>query len=64
MPGTSVNMSGPAPAQGDKTFGADPGSTFTPPNPELLNSRTFHRTDQESVQTLAETEILLQILNL
>lgn len=33
MPGTSVNMSGPAPVQGDKTFGADPGSAFTPPDP-------------------------------
>lgn len=32
MPGTSVNMSGLAAAQGDKIFGADPGSAVTPPN--------------------------------
>lgn len=34
MPGTSVNTSGPAPAQGNKSFGADRGSAFTPPDPE------------------------------
>lgn len=38
MPGTSVNMSGLAPAKGDKTFGADPGSAFTPITFEPTNN--------------------------
>lgn len=41
MPGTSVNMSGLAAAQGDKNFGADPDSAVTPPNPQLFHQRRY-----------------------